>query len=73
MLFTLVGILAQAEEKLKYLNSSYQVFDHVKSDTPEVKLPFPITDYKDYTTKPNSRFDLALPENIQTEIKKQGM
>jgi cell surface protein SprA len=62
-------MLAQAEEKLKHLNSSYQVFNHVQSDTPEVKLPFPITDYKDYTTKPNSRFDLALPENIQTEIK----
>jgi cell surface protein SprA len=55
--------------KLKKLNYSIQLNNYLESDTPKVKLPYPISDYRDYTTKPNSRFDFDPPSNIQTEIK----
>ena len=55
--------------KLKNLNYSIQLNSYVESDTPKVNLPYPISDYRDYSTKPNTRFDFNPPANIQTEIK----
>ena len=54
---------------LKKLNYSIQLNNYVESDTPKVNLPYPISDYRDYTAKPNSRFDFNPPANIETEIK----
>ena len=56
-------------KKLKNLNYSIQLNRYVESDTPKVNLPYPISDYRDYSTKPNTRFDFNPPANIQTEIK----
>ncbi|MFD1553686.1 cell surface protein SprA [Putridiphycobacter roseus] len=39
-----------------------------EADTPKVNLPYPISDYYDFTTKPNARLDLGLPSNIDTKI-----
>ena len=39
-----------------------------EADTPKVNLPYPISDYHDFTSKPNSRLDLNLPSNIDTKI-----
>ena len=58
-----------AFKKLKQLNYSIQLNQYTESDTPKVNLPYPISDYRDYSTKQNSRFDFNLPSNIQTEIK----
>ena len=37
-------------------------------DTPDVKLPYPLSDYYDFTAKPNTRLDFELPKNINTEF-----
>lgn len=51
------------------MHYSYTFNHYIEADTPKVNLPYPITDYNDYSTKPNTRLDFNLPENIKTEIK----
>jgi len=38
------------------------------ADTPKVNLPFPLSDYYDFTQKKNSPVSLGDPENLTTEI-----
>jgi len=37
-------------------------------DTPKVKLPYPLKDYYDFTSKSNTRLDFELPKNIETKF-----
>ncbi|MFK8044484.1 MAG: cell surface protein SprA [Crocinitomicaceae bacterium] len=37
-------------------------------DTPKVKLPYPLNDYYDFTSKTNTRLDFELPKNIETQF-----
>lgn len=39
-----------------------------EEDSPKVKLPFPIQDYRDYTDRKKSPIDLKDPSNINTNI-----
>ncbi|MFK8036739.1 MAG: cell surface protein SprA [Crocinitomicaceae bacterium] len=41
---------------------------YTQSDTPDVKLPYPLHDYYDFTSKSNTRLDFKLPKNINTEF-----
>lgn len=41
---------------------------YVDADTPKVNLPYPLFDYYDFTSKPNTRLDFELPANIKTEF-----
>jgi len=67
--FQLKAIEEPAFKKLKHLNYSIQLNNYIESDTPKVNLPYPISDYRDYTTKPNTRFDFNPPANILTDIR----
>ncbi|MGV6860890.1 MAG: T9SS outer membrane translocon Sov/SprA [Putridiphycobacter sp.] len=63
------------EEKLKQFGMNLG-FNYVETDTPEVNLPFPIVDQNNSTTPNQNRFDLNLPQNVQTDIRynpKTGM
>jgi len=40
----------------------------LEEDTPKVKLPFPIYDYRDYTDQKTSPISLKDPSNLNTEI-----
>lgn len=41
---------------------------YTQADTPKVKLPYPLHDYYDFTSKSNTRLDFELPKNINTEF-----
>lgn len=65
----LFSVQALAHEKLKTLGQYEVNYSFTESDTPQVELQYPITDYNDYTTKPNTRLDFELPANIETEFR----
>ena len=63
--FVSTNALSNTTFKLKPLSS---LVVHTQLDTPEIKLPYPLNDYYDYTSKSNTRLDFELPKNINTEF-----
>jgi len=58
-----------SHETPKLSKLDFSLIYNVDLDSPKVELPYPIVDYNNYTSKPNSRLDFELPSNIVTEIK----
>jgi len=68
MIIVLTGFQLKANDEIKHLNFKVSLYNYVEIDTPKIKLPYPLKDYSDYSTKTDSRLDFKLPSNIQTEF-----
>ena len=68
-LFAIIGfaISGQGYSFRPHYLSTYDI-SYTDTDTPKVNLPYPIFDYNNITSKPNTRLDFELPSNIKTEF-----
>ncbi|MDX1349427.1 MAG: cell surface protein SprA, partial [Putridiphycobacter sp.] len=68
-LLAIVFICTNASAYVRYPYKTVQsLVVFTETDTPKVKLPYPLNDYYDFTAKSNSRLDFQLPKNINTEF-----